>query len=72
MNNNTTAVDTEKAETTFNATSEYKIGHTLNTVKTVFNPASMESLSDILKRLIIRESEILLGESGQEPEKQAV
>ena len=31
MNNNTTAVDTEKAETTFNATSEYKIGHTLNT-----------------------------------------
>jgi len=35
-------------------------------------PASKESLSDILKRLIIRESEKLLGESGQEPEKQAV
>ena len=58
--------------TTFNATSEYKIGHTLYTVTTVFNPASKECLSDILKRLIIWESEKLLGESGQEPEKQAV
>ena len=72
MNNNTTAVEREKAETTFNATSEYKIGHTIYTVTTVFNPASKESLPDILKRLIIRESEKLLGESGQEPEKQAV
>ena len=72
MNNNTTAVEREKAETTFNATSEYKIGHTFYTVTTVFNPASKESLSDILKRLIIRESEKLLGGSGQEPEKQAV
>lgn len=70
MNNNTTAVEREK--TTFNATSEYKIGHTLYTVTTVFNPASKESLSDILKRLTVRESEKLLGESGQEPEKQAV
>ena len=52
--------------------SEYHIGHTLYTVKTVFNPASKESLSDILKRLIIRECEDFLGESGQEPEKQAV
>ena len=52
--------------------SEYKIGHTIYTVKTVFTPASRESLSDILKRLIIRESEKLLGESRQEPEKQAV
>ena len=50
--------------TTFNTTSEYRIGHTLYTVTTVFNPASKESLSDILKRLIIRESEKLLGESG--------
>ncbi|MFR3847077.1 MAG: hypothetical protein ACLTYC_01535 [Ruminococcus callidus] len=48
------------------------MGHTLYTVTTVFNPASKESLSGILKRLIIRESEKLLGESGQEPEKQAV
>ena len=58
--------------TTFNVTSEYKIGHTLYTVTTVFNPASKESLSDILKRLIILECEDFLGESGQEPEKQAV
>ena len=72
MKNNNTAVEREKEETAFNATSEYKIGHTLYTVTTVFNPASKESLSDILKRLIIRESEKLLGESGQEPEKQAV
>lgn len=72
MNKKVTAVEKEKAETTFNATSEYRIGHTTYTVTTVFNPASKESLSDILKRLIIRESEILLGESGQEPEKQAV
>lgn len=72
MNKNDTAVDREKAETTFNATSEYKIGHTTYTVTTVFNPASKESLSDILKRLIIRESEKLLGESGQQPKKQAV
>lgn len=57
MNNNTIAVDREKAESTFNATSEYKIGHTTYTVKTVFNPASKESLSEIMKRLIIRESE---------------
>ena len=72
MNKNDTAVEREKAETTFNATSEYKIGHTLYAVTIVFNPASKESLSDILKRLIIRESEKLLGESGQEHEKQAV
>ena len=64
MNNNTTAVETEKADNPFTTTSEYKIGHTLYTVTTVFNPASKESLSDIMKRLIIRESEKLLGESG--------
>ena len=72
MINNTSAVEREKAETTFNATSEYKIGHTTYTVTTVFNPASKASLSDILKRLIIRECENFLGESRQEPEKQAV
>ncbi len=72
MNNNTTAEEREKADNTFITTSEYKIGHTLYTVTTVFNPASKESLSDILKRLIIRECEDFLGESGQEPEKQAV
>ncbi|MBO4378187.1 MAG: transposon-encoded TnpW family protein [Oscillospiraceae bacterium] len=58
--------------TNYSTVSKYKIGHTVYTVTTVFNPASKESLSDILKRLIIRESEKLLGESGQEPEKQAV
>lgn len=72
MNNNTTAEEREKADNTFITTSEYKIGHTLYTVTTVFNPASKESLTDILKRLIIRECEDSLGESGQEPEKQAV
>lgn len=72
MNNNNTAVDKEKADNPFTATSEYKIGHTTYTVTTVFNPASKESLSEIMKRLIIRESEKLFGESGQEPEKQAV
>ena len=72
MNNNTTAVNREKADNTFTTKSEYKIGHTLYTVTTVFNPASKERLSEIIKRLIIRESEKLLGESGQEPEKQAV
>lgn len=37
--------------------SEYKIGHTTYIVKTVFNPAFQQSLSDILKRLIVREIE---------------
>ena len=32
--------------------SEYKIGHTTYIVKTVFNPAFQQSLSDILERLI--------------------
>ncbi|MBQ6180842.1 MAG: transposon-encoded TnpW family protein [Ruminococcus sp.] len=69
MNNkDNTTVENTATETV----SEYKIGHTLYTVKTVFTPASMESLSDILKRLIIRECEDFLGESRQEPEKQAV
>ena len=72
MNNNTTAVEREKAETTFNATSEYKIGHTLYTVTTVFNPASKGSLSDILKRLVTRDCEKFLGETRQGTEKQAV
>ena len=67
MNKKVTAVEKEKAETTFNATSEYRIGHTTYTVTTVFNPASKESLSDILKRLIIRESEILLGNPDKNP-----
>ena len=69
MNNNNNTAAVNAVSTTV---SEYHIGHTLYTVKTVFNPASKESLSDILKRLIIRECEDFLCESGQEPEKQAV
>ena len=72
MKETTTAVEKEKAENNFVTTSEYRIGHTTYTVTTVFNPASKESLSDILKRLIIRDCEKSLGESRQEPEKQAV
>ena len=69
MNNkDNTAVENTATETV----SEYKIGHTTYTVTTVFNPASKESLTDILKRLIIRECEKLFGESEQEPLKQAV
>ncbi len=52
--------------------SEYKIGHTTYMVKTTFNPAFRESLSDILKRLIIRDCEDFLGEFRQEQDKQAV
>lgn len=52
-----------------NNVSEYKIGRTTYIVKLVFNPASKERLTDILQRLIGRECEEMLGESGQEPEK---
>ena len=52
--------------------SEYKIGHTTYLVKTTFNPAFRESLSDIVKRLIIRDCEDSPGESDQQSERQAV
>ena len=52
--------------------SEYKIGHTTYLVKTTFNPAFQESLSDIVKRLIIRDCEDSLSESDQQSEGQAV
>ena len=55
-----------------NNVSEYKIGRTTYIVKLVFNPASKELITDILQRLIDRECEEIFGESGQEPEKQAV
>ena len=55
-----------------NNVSEYKIGRATYIVKLVFNPASKERLTDILQRLIDRECEEMLDESGQEPEKQAV
>ena len=51
--------------------SEYKIGHTTYIVKTVFNPTFQQSLSDILKRLIVREIE-LSNDSEQEKNRQAV
>ena len=52
-----------KESTTY---TEYKIGHTTYMVKTIFNPDFQESLSDILKRLIIRECESFLSESQQD------
>lgn len=52
--------------------SEYHIGHTIYKVTTTFNPAFRESLSDILKRLITRDCENLLGDNEQEQDKQAV
>ena len=72
MNTNTIAAEKEKAETTSNTKSEYRIGHTTYIVTTIFNPVFQESLSDVLKRMIIRESENLIGEKRQETEKQAV
>jgi hypothetical protein len=59
----TSAIDREKAKFGLNGMTEYKIGHTTYLVRTIFNPVSQDSLSDMLKRLIIRESEKLLGES---------
>ena len=67
MNDNTTA-----AVAVSESVSEYHIGHTIYRVKTVFNPAFRESLSDILARLITEDCEKLLGETGQEPIQQAV
>ena len=55
-----------------NDVSEYKIGRTTFIATLAFHPASKERLTDILQRLIDRECEEMLGESGQEPEKQAV
>lgn len=52
--------------------SEYHIGHTTYRVKTVFNPAFRESLSDILARLITDDCEKILGENRQEQDRQAV
>jgi len=52
--------------------SEYQIGHTTYQVRTVFNPVFRDTLTDILKRLIIRDCEKLLGEIGQEQDMQAV
>ena len=68
MNNATTSAVNAVSE----SVSEYHIGHTIYRVKTVFNPAFRESLSDILARLITEDCEKLLGETRQEPVQQAV
>jgi len=52
MNTNNNAVENEKAET-----SEYRIGLTTYIVTTIFNPEIEETLEDVIKRLIIRESQ---------------
>ena len=44
--------------------SEYHFGRTTYMVNTYFNSAYQESLSDVLKRLIIRECENFIGENG--------
>ncbi len=67
MNKTTTA-----ATAVSGSVSEYHIGHTIYRVTTTFNPAFRESLSDILKRLITRDCENLLGDNEQEQDRQAV
>lgn len=67
MNENTTA-----AVAVSESVSEYHIGYTIYRVRTVFNPAFRESLSDILARLITEDCEKLLGETRQELVQQAV
>ena len=67
MNENTTA-----AVAVSDSVSEYHIGHTIYRVKTVFNPAFRESLSDILARLITEDCEKLLGDNKQEQDRQTV
>lgn len=68
MNNTTTSAVNAVSE----SVSEYHIGHTIYRVKTAFNPAFRESLSDILARLITEDCEKILGETRQEPVQQAV
>ena len=43
-------------------TSEYKIGNTTYMVTTTFSPEFKQSLSDIIQRMIIRDSEEMLSE----------
>ena len=53
-------------------TTEYKIGNTTYTVTTTFSPEFKQSLADIIQRMIIRDSEEMLGETEQTNNKQAV
>ena len=50
-------------------TTEYKIGNTTYTVKTIFSPEAKSSLAEIIERMIIRDSEKMLGETEQTTSK---
>ena len=67
MNETTTA-----AVAVSGSVSEYHIGHTIYRVKTVFNPAFRQSLSDILARPITDDCEKMPGHNAQEQDKQDV
>lgn len=62
MNDNTNTTDKENKLDTSDMVSEYKIGHATYIVKTYFKHNAQERLEDILKRLIIRDSERMLDE----------
>ena len=49
--------------------SEYKIGHTTYTVKTMFSPEAMSALAEIIERMIIHDSEKILGDDKQTESK---
>ena len=51
-------------------TTEYKIGNTTYTITTTFSPDFKQSLSDIIRRMIIRDSDEMLGETEQTINKQ--
>ena len=50
-------------------TAEYKIGNTTYTVKTIFSPEAKSSLAEIIERMIIRDSEKMLGDDKQTKSK---
>ena len=66
---NTTA---SAANAVCDSLSEYRIGHATYVVKTTFNPAFRESLTDIIKRLIGRECDNFPCEKQQKQDSQAV
>lgn len=65
MNNNTNTVNKEKEGKNPDIVSEYKIGYTTYFIRTFFKHNAQESLSEILKRLIISESERMLDGTKQ-------
>ena len=56
-------------DTTQAKVSEYKIGNTTYTVTSTFSPEFKQSLSDIIQRMIIRDSEKMLGDDKQTKSK---